>query len=97
MHGLKGGMQNSQLAMKRAVEVGYWHLFRYNPAAEGANRFVIDSKEPTGNYIDFISSEVRYARLAQQFPERAKELFAKAEEAAKARYNRLLKYKQLYE
>ena len=97
MHGVKGGMQNSQLEMKRAVEAGYWQLFRYNPAAEGANKFVIDSKEPTGSYVDFISSEVRYARLAQQFPDRAKELFSKAEEAAKEKYNRLVKYSKLYE
>ena len=91
MHGVKGGMQNSQITMKKAVEAGYWQLFRYNPAAEGAGRFIIDSKEPTASYIDFITSEVRYTRLAQQFPERAKELFAKAEQAAKEKYNRLVK------
>jgi pyruvate-ferredoxin/flavodoxin oxidoreductase len=97
MHGVKGGMQNSQITMKKAVEAGYWQLFRYNPAAEGAGRFIIDSKEPTASYIDFITSEVRYTRLAQQFPERAKELFAKAEQAAKEKYNRLVKYSKLYE
>ena len=97
MHGVKGGMQNCQLEMKKAVEAGYWHLFRYNPSIEGEGRFVIDSKEPTASYVDFISSEVRYARLAQQFPDRAKELFAKAEVAAKDKYTRLTKYGKLYE
>ncbi len=95
MHGVKGGMQNCQLEMKKAVEAGYWQMFRYNPAAE--TKFVVDSKEPTASYVDFISSEVRYARLAQQFPERAKELFEKAEDAAKAKYERLTKYGKLYE
>ncbi len=97
MHGIKGGMQNSQLEMKKAVEAGYWHLFRYNPALEGAARFTIDSKAPTGNYQDFISSEVRYSRLALQFPDKAKELFAEAEDNAKAKYDRLVRYSKLYE
>ena len=96
MHGVKGGMQNSQIT-KKYRRAGYWQLFRYNPAAEGAGRFILDSKEPTASYIDFITSEVRYTRLAQQFPERAKELFAKAEQAAKEKYNRLVKYSTLYE
>ncbi len=95
MHGVKGGMVNCQLEMKRAVEAGYWHMFRYNPAAE--NKLVIDSKEPTGSYRDFITSETRYSRLAQQFPERAEALFAKAEDAAKAKYERLVKLGKLYE
>ncbi len=88
MHGVKGGMVNCQSEMKKAVEAGYWQMFRYNPAleAEGKESFILDSKEPTANYIDFIKSETRYARLAQQFPERAEELFAKAEAAAKAKY-----------
>ena len=99
MHGVKGGMQNCQLEMKKAVESGYWQMFRYNPAlkAEGKNPLTIDSKEPTASYVDFIKSETRYARLAQSFPERAEALFAKAEENAKAKYERLQKMGKLYE
>ncbi len=91
MHGVKGGMQNCQTEMKRAVEAGYWQMFRYNPTlkAEGKNPFILDSKEPTGDYQAFLQSEVRYARLAQAFPERAKELFAKSEENAKKKYEKL--------
>ncbi|MBO5716484.1 MAG: pyruvate:ferredoxin (flavodoxin) oxidoreductase, partial [Clostridia bacterium] len=99
MHGVKGGMQNCQLEMKKAVEAGYWQMFRYNPAlkAEGKNPLTIDSKEPSASYVDFIKSETRYARLAQSFPERAEALFAKAEENAKAKYERLQKMGKLYE
>jgi pyruvate-ferredoxin/flavodoxin oxidoreductase len=99
MHGVKGGMQNCQLEMKKAVDAGYWQMFRYNPAlkAEGKNPLTIDSKEPTQSYVDFIKSETRYARLAQFFPERAEELFAKAEQNAKAKYDRLQKMGKLYE
>ena len=96
MHGVKGGMQNCQLEMKKAVEAGYWQMFRYNPTLE-ANKLTIDSKEPTADYIQFITSETRYARLAQSFPERAEKLFAKADAAAKARYERLVKMGKLYE
>ena len=97
MHGIKkGGMQNCQLEMKKAVEAGYWNMFRYNPTLE-SNKLIIDSKEPTGSYQEFIANEARYARLAQSFPERATELFAKAEENAKARYERLKKMGKLYE
>ena len=98
MHGLKGGMGNSQSEMKKAVEAGYWQMFRFNPElkAEGKNPLTIDSKAPTANYVDFIKSETRYSRLEQQFPERAKELFAEAEVQAKAKYNRLLKLAEMY-
>ena len=91
MHGVKGGMANCQTEMKRAVEAGYWQMFRYNPTlkAEGKNPFILDSKEPTGDYQAFLRSEVRYARLAQAFPERAEKLFAKSEENAKAKYEKL--------
>ena len=96
MHGIKkGGMQNCQLEMKKAVEAGYWNMFRFNPAAEGA-KLTIDSKAPTGDYQAFITNEARYSRLAQSFPERSKELFAKAEEAAKERYERLVKMAELH-
>jgi pyruvate-ferredoxin/flavodoxin oxidoreductase len=98
MHGIKGTMANCQLEMKRAVEAGYWQLFRFNPAlkAEGKNPFSLDSKEPTASYIDFITSENRYSRLMQAFPERAEELFAKADANAKAKYERLTKLVELY-
>ncbi len=98
MHSIKGGMANCQAEMKKAVEAGYWHMFRFNPAlkAEGKNPFTLDSKEPTADYQAFINGEARYTRLAQAFPERAQELFAKAEAAAKAKYERLTKLVEFY-
>jgi len=98
MHGVKGGMTNCQAEMKKAVEAGYWNTFRYNPAlkAEGKNPFSLDSKAPTGDYKEFITGETRYSRLAQQFPERAEVLFEQAEAAAKAKYERLCKFADLY-
>ena len=95
MHGLKGGMQNCQTEMKKAVDAGYWQMFRYNPAAE--NKFTIDSKAPTADYIEFIKTETRYARLAQSFPEKAEALFAKGKANAEAKYARLEKLKTFYE
>jgi pyruvate-ferredoxin/flavodoxin oxidoreductase len=73
-------------------------MFRYNPAlkAEGKNPFSLDSKEPTASYIDFIKSENRYSRLAATNPERANELFEKAEANAKAKYERLTRFTELY-
>ena len=84
--------------MKKAVDAGYWQMFRFNPAlkAEGKNPFSLDSKEPTASYIDFIKSENRYNRLANQFPERAEVLFANAEANAKAKYERLVRFADLY-
>ena len=98
MHSIKGGMANCQAEMKKAVDDGYWHMFRFNPAlkAEGKDPFILDSKEPTGSYLDFINGEARYTRLAQAFPERAKVLFEKAEETAKAKYERLKKLVEFY-
>ncbi len=98
MHSIKGGMANCQAEMKKAVESGYWQMFRFNPAlkAEGKNPFSLDSKEPTGDYQAFITGEARYTRLAQAFPERAKVLFEKAEAAAKAKYERLKKLVDFY-
>ncbi len=98
MHSIKGGMANCQDEMKKAVDAGYWQMFRFNPAlkAEGKNPFSLDSKEPSASYQDFINGEARYTRLAQQFPERAKELFAKAEATAKAKYERLKKLVEFY-
>ena len=99
MHGIKGTMANCQLEMKKAVEAGYWQMFRYNPAlkAEGKNPFTLDCKEPTASYIDFIKNENRYNRLAQANPERAAKLFEEAAENAKAKFERLTKYGKLYE
>ena len=98
MHSIKGGMANCQAEMKKAVEAGYWQMFRFNPAAkaEGKNPFTLDSKEPTASYVDFIKSENRYARLVQSFPEKAEALFAQGEANAKAKYERLLKFSDLY-
>jgi pyruvate-ferredoxin/flavodoxin oxidoreductase len=96
MHGVKGGMQNCQLEMKKAVDAGYWHMFRYNPTLEN-NKLTIDSKTPTGDYTAFIKSENRYARLAASNPERAEALFAKAEASAAAKFDRLERMKKLYE
>jgi len=98
MHGIKGTMQNCQLEMKKAVDCGYWQMFRYNPAlkAEGKNPFSLDSKEPTGDYKEFIKNENRYSRLAQTNPERAEKLFDQAEATAKAKYERLTRFTELY-
>jgi len=87
-HGLKGGMSKSQEEMKRAVNSGYWHLWRYNPELkkEGKNPFTLDSKEPTESFRDFITSEVRFNSLAKLFPAQAEGLFKKTEADAKERY-----------
>ena len=98
MHGVKGGMTNCQSEMKRAVECGYWQLFRFNPAKKeaGENPFTLDCKDPTASYQDFIRSEVRYTQVARAFPERAEKLFANAEEAAKEKYESLKKKVDFY-
>ncbi|SNX53202.1 pyruvate:ferredoxin (flavodoxin) oxidoreductase [Thermoanaerobacterium sp. RBIITD] len=87
-HGIRIGMGCSQIEEKKAVEAGYWHLYRYNPLlkAEGKNPFILDSKAPTAPYREFIMGEVRYSSLAKAFPERAEKLFSKAEELAKEKY-----------
>ena len=87
-HGIKGGMGNAQNEMKRAVEAGYWHLYRYNPLLkeEGKNPFILDSKEPTQSFRDYLLGETRYAALTRTFPDIAEELFAKAEEFAAKKY-----------
>ena len=86
-HGIKGGMRVSMTQEKKAVQSGYWSLFRYNPllAEEGKNPFVMDSKEPTLTYRDFIETEVRYNRLLRSNPEKAEELFKRSEAEAKFR------------
>jgi pyruvate-ferredoxin/flavodoxin oxidoreductase len=88
-HGLKKGMGSAQWEEKQAVESGYWHLWRYNPAleAEGKNPFIMDSKEPDWNkFGDFLGREVRYTSLEKGFPEESEELYAAAQESAKWRY-----------
>lgn len=91
-HGINMG--KSQEEIKKAVECGYWQLYRYNPdlIEQGKNPFTLDSKDPTGNYQDFIKGETRYASLAKTKPEIAETLFAKSEQDAK---QRLEKYKNL--
>jgi pyruvate-ferredoxin/flavodoxin oxidoreductase len=95
-HGLKLGMGCSQLEQKTAVEVGYWHLYRFNPELKeaGKNPFILDSKEPKGSFKDFLLGEVRYASLAKIRPELADDFFAKTEKDAMERYEG---YKKLAE
>lgn len=89
-HGIKTGMGTSIMEEKKAVEAGYWHLYRYNPALkeQGKNPFALDSKEPTESFKDFIKGEIRYSSLANVFPQVAEELFESAEKNAKERYER---------
>ena len=98
MHSIKkGGMQNCQSEMKKAVDCGYWNLFRFNPAAEVGKKFTLDSKEPKGGYQEFLMNEARYASLARVLPEdQVEKLFKENEDAALARYQHLLKLKDLY-
>ena len=93
-HGLKAGMGKSQAEEKRAVDCGYWALYRYNPTLKeaGKNPFILDSKEPKESFRDFIMGEVRYSSLAKAYPEQAEELFAKTEQDA---MERLENYKRL--
>lgn len=86
-HGIRGGMSRTQTREKLAVESGYWHLWRYNPALkeQGKNPFILDSKEPTRSFREFIMDEVRYSSLQKTFPDVAEELFKAAEEDAKER------------
>ena len=98
MHSIKGGMVNCQNEMKKAVDCGYWNMFRFNPALkeEGKNPLTIDSKPATADYKEFILNEARYASLTRSFPERAEALFAKAEQQAKASREHLEKLAELY-
>ena len=99
MHSIKGGMANCQSEMKKAVDCGYWNLFRYNPAnkAQGKNPFTLDSKAPAGGYRDFLMNEARYSSLTMSFPERADKLFAESEREAMERYDHLQKLIALYQ
>ena len=91
-HGIKMGMNNAMLEMKAAVHSGYWHLFRYDPrrAERGKNPFQLDSQEPIMDFRQFLEGEVRYSSLKLTFPQRARELFDRAEKEAKAKYQRLV-------
>ena len=96
MHSIKGGMMNCQKEMKKAVDCGYWNLFRFNPAAE--KKFTLDCKEPQeGGYRDFLMNEARYSRLTREFPDRAENLFERNEQNAMDRYQHLLKLKAMYD
>ncbi|MBR6595127.1 MAG: pyruvate:ferredoxin (flavodoxin) oxidoreductase, partial [Oscillospiraceae bacterium] len=95
MHSIKGGMTNCQAEMKKAVDCGYWNNFRFDPSKE-TGKFQLDSKEPKGGYQEFLMNEARYARLTREFPERATDLFAKNEAAAKERWEHLKKLVELY-
>ena len=98
MHSIKGGMTNCQKEMKRAVDCGYWNMFRFNPAlkAEGKNPFTLDSKAPTTDYKEFILGEARYSSLTRAFPERAEALFEQAAQNSRARYEHLVRLGELY-
>jgi len=95
-HGIRSGMGTTVAEEKKAVDAGYWHLFRHNPLLkeEGKNPFILDSKEPSGSFKDFIQGEVRYAQLSATFPDIAEELFKVAEQNALERYQ---SYKRLTE
>ena len=97
MHSIKGGMMNCQKEMKKAVDCGYWNLFRFNPAAPAGQRFSMDSKAPAGGYQEFLMNEARYSRLTREFPDRAGVLFQRNEDEAKARYDHLLKLIEMYD
>ena len=93
-HGLKAGMGKSQAEEAKAVECGYWHLWRYNPAleAEGKNPFTLDSKEPQWEkFADYLKGEVRFASVMKQYPADAADLFQAAEDNAKWRYRSYLR------
>ena len=96
-HGIKGGMGIAQIEEKKAVEAGYWNIFRYDPrlADEGKNPFMLDGKAPSASYRDFIMGEVRYNSLTRSFPERAEKLFEKAEKVAADKYAHLEKLASL--
>ena len=98
MHSIKGGMVNCQKEMKKAVDCGYWNMFRFNPAlkAEGKNPMTIDCKPATADYKEFLLGEARYSSLTRSFPERAEELFEKAAEESKAARAHLEKLAERY-
>ena len=94
-HGIRTGMGTSIKQEKKAVDTGYWHLFRYNPMLkeEGKNPFVLDSREPKGSYQDFLQSEIRYTQLINVFPENAEKMYELSEQYAKERLERYKRMK----
>ena len=94
-HGNKNGMGKSITTEKQAVEAGYWNMFRYDPRLE--QPLSVDSKPATASYQDFINNDVRYSSLKLSFPERAEELFPRAEQEAKAKYDKLVRQKELFD
>ncbi len=99
MHSIKGGMTNCQAEMKKAVDCGYWNLFRFNPqlAEEGKNPFILESKEPkTEDYRKFMMNEARYSALTRSFPDRAEGLFQRSEVESTKRYAHLKRLQDLY-
>ena len=98
-HGIKAGMNNVQAEMKKAVDCGYWNLFRFNPqlADEGKNPFILESKEPkTEDYRKFMMGEARYSALTRSFPDRAEGLFERSEVESTKRYAHLKRLQDLY-
>ena len=95
MHSIKGGMIHCQEEMKKAVDCGYWNMFRFDPSKE-TGKFTLDSKAPKEGYREFLLNEARYNRLTREFPERAETLFERNEAAAKERYEHLTKLVELY-
>ena len=95
MHSIKGGMMHCQDEMKKAVDCGYWNMFRFDPSKE-TGKFTLDSKAPKDGYREFLLNEARYNRLTREFPERAETLFERNEAAAKERYEHLTKLVELY-
>lgn len=95
-HGIKSGMGTSIAEEKKAVDAGYWHLYRFNPELReaGKNPFILESKEPTEPFQDFLKGEIRYTQLMNTFPEQADQLFTEAEKYARERYET---YRQLAE
>lgn len=89
-HGIKTGMGTSIMEERKAVEAGYWHLYRYNPELkkQSKNPFVLDSREPKSSFKDFIKGEIRYSQLMNTFPDRADDMFEMAEQNAKERYEK---------
>ena len=98
-HGLKAGMGKSQDEEKRAVECGYWCNWRYNPALleQGKNPFHLDSREPKGNFREYLMGEVRFSSLATLFPDKAEELFEKTERDARERRENYVRIQKSYD
>ena len=97
-HGIRSGMGSSQQEEKKAVEAGYFHLFRFNPSLkeQGKNPFLLDSREPVLDYEDFLDGEIRYDVLKRQNPDHAQKLFREASRQARDRFRYLQKLQELF-